>query len=764
MKKVMLIACFILGVFVPSKGQTAQQFKLLGDEAYRTLNYHSAVNFYEAALILEKENPEVLFNLAESYRHLFHYSAAYKMYLELWNTYRKDYPQTGFWVAMMLKSQERYEEAKTMFKDYLSYGAVESIHESGQRAKLEISACDSAMVMIADQPDLVIRNFSEVNTPWSEFNPVAIGDSIFVFSALRPLIQTDNPLLASGDYSTQIYIASYGISGLKKPEPMHPNINGKDGHTANISFTEDGNRAYFNRCTYRNYKLRCDVWFSELKGSQWSKARKLPAPLNHNDYTTTQPFVTIDSVSGNDLLYFSSDRHGGMGELDLWFCIVKDGTPEMPVNLGSIINTPGNEITPFYHAETGTLYFSSDWHYGLGGFDVFSAKGAMSSWKTPKNPGSPVNTGANDFYFFIADEGESFLTSNRPGSMTFRDQTCCNDIYLINQFLPPKPEYVTVSDTIALSIQQDILELLPLSLYFDNDHPDPRSQLSHTTLTYSHTNSEYIKQRQRFINEYSRGLEGFAKHYAITEMEDFFDSYVEAGYKKLDILSDFLYQDLKSGSNVTLKVRGFTSPLTSAEYNIILAKRRISSLLNYFRTWNDGVLSPFMDFTSENGATFRIIEEPSGEALANPFVSDNPLDRQKSVYSKAASLERRIEILIYESDFRKYVNIDENVPVIYIHDNLVQLYPFIGQSDREVVVQISNPGKVPLKIFRVETSSPRLVILSYPEIIPSGKTDQIYLSIRGKLEQAFTEFLIIYSNSAEERSAVYFSTQVRTGQ
>ncbi len=750
----------LIGLFfftATTVAQTPQQLMLLGDEAYTTANYHSAVVYYESALSLDN-GLAIPIQLAHAYRHLSNYSSAESVYLNVWNNGTSEFPESGFWAAMMMKSNGKYAEAQKLFLQYFEKQPSVSGLASALRASLEINFCDSAISLLKKPLDIHIRNFSEINTPWSEFNPVLLGDSLFVYSTLTPLITTENPLIASGDYLSYIQIARWGSAGLEKPIPFSGNINSKDVHTANITFTEDGSKVYFNRCSYSDYKLRCDIWASELNNGQWQKPHKLDESLNSSTYTSTQPCVVRDIVSGNELLYFSSDRPGGMGGLDIWFCIIKDGKPQTPVNLGSIINTPGDEITPFYNSENGILYFSSDWHYGLGGFDVFSSKGSMSAWETPKNVGFPVNSGANDFYFITGKEGESFLTSNRAGSQTFREQTCCNDIYIITNFRTHQANIAEVPDTIETSIKDDILELLPLSLYFDNDHPDPRSTSSTTTLTYKQTWEQYIQQKQKFIDEYSKDLEDFAMYYAMTEMEDFFDNYVESGFRKLEILADFVYQDLKAGSNVTLKVKGFTSPLTSAEYNIVLAKRRISSLINYFREWNNGILIPYMEMTAENGASFRIIEEPSGEALSNPYVSDNPHDRKKSVYSKSASLERRIQILIYESDFKKYVNIDENNPVIFIPDNLISLKNLVGLKDPEIEVTISNPGKVPLKIFGIDVSDDQLYILSSPDIVNPGESVVIKVQINGILETYYTEHIIIRTNSAEERSVIHLST------
>jgi hypothetical protein len=762
LKKKVCVLVFLMGFAQVSFGQTASQLKSLGDDAFKTANYHSAVLFYESSLAMDSSDVETIFNLAESYRHLFNYTAAFDTYSKVWKQSKEQFPLSGFWSAMMLKSIEQYEQAKLAFNQFALFSEMnETMQRWKKRAYFEISACDSAILFLNNPKQIEIENFREVNTPWSEFNPVSVGDTMFIFSALRPLLETENPLLASGDYLSQIYVAEYGFAGLLQPKPMHDNVNGKDMHTANFTVSDDGKRAYFNRCKYQNHKLKCDIWLSESRNNNWTRAKKMPPPLNTEEFTTTQPFVTTDAVSGHDIIYFASDRPGGMGGFDLWFCIIKDGEPQAPINLGSIVNTEGDEITPFYHAPTSTLYFSSDRHYGMGGFDVFQSKGSMSSWEKPKNLGSPINSGSNDFYFFRGPSEESFLTSNRPGSMTYREQTCCNDIYIIKKFKEDTLTIVELFDTIKSDIQMDILELLPLSLYFDNDHPNPRSNSPQTKLNFEETFHDYMKQQERFVNEYSKGLTGLEKYYAITEMEDFFENYVKAGFAKLEILSDFLYQDLKTGSQVVIKVRGFASPLTSAQYNIVLSKRRIASLVNYFKEWNDGVLLQYMTETDTGEPLLQIIEEPSGEALANPFVSDNPHDRQKSVYSKVASLERRIEILIYESDFKKHINVDENIPLIFIEDNFVRINEFVGQSEVEIQIPIHNVGKTQLDIYEINTSSANISIKKNPRAIKPGSRELITVVFHGNITKSTNEHIIIRSNSVEETNVIHFSTLIQ---
>lgn len=757
-RKLFLWLILWLILFISGQAQSALQIKQYGDESFQSKNYYSAILYYEAVKAIEPSWTDVAYNLADCYRLVFSYEQAEKAYLDVLNLGWDKYPQSAFWAAMMMKSNGKYEQAKEMFHKYIARGIFSEEYCSVERASIEISACDSSLFWITHPIDAGIENMKTINSPYSEFNPVSIGDSILVFSALRPLVDSDNPLLATGDFLSQIYQANYGMVGLEQAVPIHQNINSKDQHTANITFTDDGKRAYFNRCSYSNNSLRCDLWVTEWDKGSWLKARKLPSPINDNSYTVTQPFVAFDTVSKNDVIYFSSDRPGGMGGLDIWFCIVKNGVPQQPVNLGSMINTPGDEITPFYSAKENKLFFSSDRHTGMGGFDVFFALGNLSSWTKPENMKFPINSGANDFFFFKGSGDESYLTSNRPGSMTFKQQTCCNDIFLVKLSDTTAENVVVNIDTIETGIRNDILELLPMSLYFDNDHPDPRSSSSTTNLTYEETWIAYMKQKQKFVDEYAKGLEGYAMYYAIAEMEDFFVNEVDKNYTKLLILTELLYQDVLGGSNVTLKVKGFTSPLTSTEYNIVLARRRIQSLINYFTTWNGGVLVPYMNGTASNGASFRIFEEPAGEVLSDPYVSDNPHDRQKSVYSKSASMERRIQIMVYESDFKKFVNLNDNQPMIYIEDNVIQLDESNRPAGSEIYVSLKNIGTEPLKIFEIQSSSSFIRISKGVQVIEPNQSATVVLVVVENLPNPFTAHIIVISNSPEERNVIYFST------
>ena len=140
----------------------------------------------------------------------------------------------------------------------------------------------------------------------------------------------------------------------------------------------------------------------------------MPVPLSQTINTNSwesQPCVSADGKE----LYFVSRRNGNA---DIYFCQRNtDGTWGEPQNIGAPINTKGTEMAPFLHPDGRTLYFSSDKHIGMGGFDLFmSRRNAEGSWQTPVNLGSPVNTSGDEINFFVAADGKTaFISSVREG-------------------------------------------------------------------------------------------------------------------------------------------------------------------------------------------------------------------------------------------------------------------------------------------------------------------------------------------------------------
>lgn len=181
---------------------------------------------------------------------------------------------------------------------------------------------------------------------------------------------------------------------------------------------------------------------------------------------------------------------------------------------------------------------------------------------------------------------------------------------------------------------------LPITLYFDNDRPDPRTRATSTLLSYEQTVFQYIAKRQAFIDTYTAGLPDAEKLQAAEKLGRFFDQDVQGGETRLETFAENLGLFLAGGESLEILVKAFASPLANPAYNMALTQRRVASVRNYFRKFNNGIFEPYI----LNGQ-LKISILPLGESNADPSVSDDAGNKRLSIYSVEASKERRAEIL-----------------------------------------------------------------------------------------------------------------------
>jgi len=149
--------------------------------------------------------------------------------------------------------------------------------------------------------------------------------------------------------------------------------------------------------------------------------------INVKGHNSKQPFCSSDGK----YLFFASDRPGGAGKFDIWYAnLNSDGTTGDAVNVGTVINTVEDEQAPFYHNNSNTLVFASDRLPGMGGYDLFAAKGNETSWIAPENLGHPINSSRDDIYFFAPEK--TGLLSNAIFSSD-RGTGCCLETYRISK-------------------------------------------------------------------------------------------------------------------------------------------------------------------------------------------------------------------------------------------------------------------------------------------------------------------------------------------
>ena len=652
LQHLLFLTILFLVMFNNVSGQSNSELIRFGDEAYNEGDYYGASLYYKKVLDDRKNDIELTFKYAESCRLFNSYIDAESSYAQIISsdTIGK-FPIARFWHAVMVKNNGKYLLASRDFKDYYLRNKNNQDYYT-MRAYHEIEACKFAIRLMNDTVPVNIQHLdAKINSIYSESGAVQVGDSVLFFSSMRPESEDNYNSVIENSVLSKIYFSRFLASGLSTGEEFSSKINSGSENTANIAFNSTKDEVYVSRCRFdHDNRYSCRIYRSKKEKGKWQPAIPLNAKINLKGFTSTQP--SIGYSDGKEVLYFSSDRKGGYGNMDIWYALQNGDDFDEPKNAGGSINTPGDDITPFYYQPTGTLYFSSDWHNGLGGMDIFFNKGNLDKWGKVENAGFPLNSSYNDMYYTVNGKDtsgtEGYFTSNRPGSFYIKGETCCNDIFSFKKLIKEPVKVIPVFiDT--LRIEQSIRELLPLTLYFHNDEPDAATDKIITRKNYQRTVYDYLKMTITYKNEYGKGLNDSLKVLAEAEIDTFFNKYVKGGFDKLEKFTQLLLRDLQRGNNVKITIKGFTSPLNTQLYNINLAKRRISSLKNYFNEYVNGVFIPYLEGRSKDGGRLALYEDPIGKTLANPNVSDDPNDTRNSVFSPAAGLERRIQIILYSS-------------------------------------------------------------------------------------------------------------------
>ena len=798
MKKQFTIIIALLLFSFGAFSQTQKAFIEAAEEAYISKNYYSSLVYYQEAVAFEESNIDLRYNLAESSRKFMSYSLAEQNYQFVKeNDSENSYPLATYYLAEMMQKQGKYQEAIEMYDLYLSENSGDDEYFT-MKADKERAASEWAMTEI-EEPDesINVGNAGDkINTVYSDVAPSINEDELY-FTSMRFEDKNDKKSRISKVMKSKLpedFNGDFGSANV-----IEGDLNSDIAITANTAFNKDRSKLFYTVCERLNdSEIRCDLYCRMIdENGKMGAVKKLPDFVNAEGFTSTQPTVGYDKDRDKEILYFSSDRPGGKGKLDLWYSIIdnKDNFTK-PMNLESV-NTKEDELTPFFHIPSSTLYFSSDGYRSFGGYDVYSTR-YDGSYSEPLHLNNPLNSSYHDIYFVLSDDEETgYFSTNREGAQFIDNiqQACCFDIYkvkfdeldlnldaltfdkislgdlvgatvkLYNEdtgelvgeitndegnshlfkldrctnyliigeklgyksdtlqystcglkksqditkklFLEPEfleldvftfdeqtklelagstivlknltdagiedvvvtnatandfnftlvrghnykllasnPGYYPASIDIMTSgvggtkitkniyLKQDPVgmldNMLPLTLYFDNDHPNPRTVAKTTNKTYTTTYERYLKRKPSFMRR-SQSPE---------TMEMFFENDVVGGYNKLTLFLSQLVPTLEKGISFEITVKGFASPLSRTDYNLILGQRRISSIMNEIRRYNDGALIPYLE-----SGQLVVTDISYGEELAPKDISDSSSDTPASIYSVQASKERRVEII-----------------------------------------------------------------------------------------------------------------------
>ncbi len=428
-----ILLCFGLGLacYSLSFGQspTKKQFIEAAEKEYADGNFYGALIYYNEALEFNPKDPVLLFKSAEAARKFNAYSRAAEKYQYLVDSLNDDsQPSAIFWLAKMKQQQGKYDEAEKYYNLYLSEYSNQDTLLTARSSKELASVLFARGITSKIKKNVKFEKLGEdINTPASEVAGNIIRDE-FYFSSMK--YKEAKPVSLPAREISKLLKKSRDSIVAELPGY----INDRDQLVSNTSVSLDGYHIYYTVCNYINGSdIQCEIYRSRIDSlGQLSEEFKLPEPINLAGTTSTHPHLTIDKLTGKEVLYFVSDRQGGVGGLDIWYSIIdpKFGFSE-PVNI-SEINTPDNEITPFYNKSNDFLFFSSDGRQGLGGYDVFKAGRINHEFGGVVHTGAPINSSYHDIYYFEKEDGSTaYFSSNREGSL-FLDsyfESCCFDIY-----------------------------------------------------------------------------------------------------------------------------------------------------------------------------------------------------------------------------------------------------------------------------------------------------------------------------------------------
>jgi outer membrane protein OmpA-like peptidoglycan-associated protein len=585
-----LLILFFLGFFTTTNAQTDKRIIRWfegAEQAYKVRNYDQAIEYAEKILERDSTFNHANLLLADIYH------ATGNTEKEIAALERAAVLAENLLIFYRLGeahySLGNYQKALQAYEKYSAQSASES--SRGKEVERRIKSCRFAIEAVKNpvefQPE---RLPAEVNSKFDEYWPsLSIDGRNLVITRL-----IENPgRIPQEDF----YISKFDSSGWQQATPL-VELNTPENEGAQ-SLSADGSILFFTACNRAQGLGSCDIYYSFRRNGRWARPVNAGPPLNTPQWEA-QPSFSSDGR----ILFFTSNRSGGKGQKDIWKAEIIGVDPlgrlewDEPVNLGDSINTPGDEISPFIHASNQSFYFASNFHAGMGGFDLFLAEIHHDSvFSQPENLGFPVNTLNDEQGLYVSTSGEkAFFASARAETGL--------DIFsfLLDESIRPVPAtYVNASvvDAVTGESVQALIDLVNLS----DENRESRKELTNDrgeVLLCLPTGSNYA------FSVSKEGYLFYSNAFELTEHRRIYDPYnllielqpVQAG-AEMNLYNIYFETDsfrilpksepelqklvsfLKNNSGLSVEIQGHTDNTGSAERNQELSELRAKSVVDY---------------------------------------------------------------------------------------------------------------------------------------------------------------------------------------
>ena len=400
------VAIFLLSPILLNAQQTElrmQEIKQLRAAG----EYFTAIDALTELLLLDENNVEAIYALAESYRLTFQYDRALAQYRKVFYLDDNPDPLCEYYLGLMLKYTGNYNESIQVLDDFINrWEPAGRYPDIVLQAKVDRAGSEMALTFKGLEKFDAHLMPSPVNTEYNDYAPVPLHDSLLLITSSRLSNKRQRIEQRYGEAFSDHYLFTYSGGGDHQLNKLTEVLNTRsnDGSGAFSSVTDT---YYFSVCGYK--VPNCRIYASSWSEEGFSEPELLPEQINYPGADTKQPGVT----HSGDTLFFVSDRPGGHGMSDIWMS-VRSGSGWGPaMNLGSTVNTALKEQSP-YPVLGNMLIFSSDGHQGFGGMDLFLARRRTSGDSILVNFGIPFNTSRDEMFPSLA-RTKMYWASNQPG-------------------------------------------------------------------------------------------------------------------------------------------------------------------------------------------------------------------------------------------------------------------------------------------------------------------------------------------------------------
>ena len=649
-----ILLCFFLLISFNVDAQKKSRKMIKADQAFSVEQYNKAAELYKKAYQSAKSRAlksEIIYKQAECYRLSGNIKRAESYYKR---AIKAKYPDVIVYLryADVLRMNQKYSEAKEQYQKYVQLNPADISGEMG------LKSCDYALNWIENPTRYKVELMPLINSRFSDFSP-SFGNGEYsevYFTSSRSGGFSKKIDDRTGETFTDIYSSKLNKKGKwSVPVMLEEPINSV-GNEGSVVLNKRGTTMYFTKCDVQKKKaLGCNIYVSKRKGKIWGEPQQLQIKIDSN-VTIGHPALSEDEQT----LIFSAEMVDGYGGKDLWIVQKeKRNTWSLPMNLGPLVNTPGDEMFPFLHSD-GTIYFASTGHVGMGGFDIYkTSKDDNGAYILPINLKSPINSAADDFGMIVEKNGErGYLTSNRQGGKGG------DDIY---QFELP-PLELSVRGIVTDSKTGAILTNVRVQL-IDSDG-SMNEVVTDNTGTYNSplkplTSYEIIINKDGYlkksISETTHGVEEnkvFEINFSIDPLKkEIILPRVEYDFAEWDLRPqaiidlDVLAEALLDNPNVIIELKSHTDELGSDKDNMELSQKRGETCVAYLV--GEGVDPGQLVAKGVGESEPFVIEEKDGRFDVGDVLTERYIKkiRLKKNREKAHQYNRRTSFKILREDY-----------------------------------------------------------------------------------------------------------------